>query len=134
MRFKTSSRLPVLIAVVSLLLSILLLVSNVFGQETTGGLQGTVKDPTGAVVANASVEITGTSLGGAKNLETDSSGYYRFANLPPGMYTVTVKAEGFSELKREGITIEVGHLPTVDLTLAVGEPAGGGSDRRSAGH
>ena len=55
MRFKTSSRLPVLIAVASLLLSSLVLVANVFGQETTGGLQGTIKDASGAVVAKASV-------------------------------------------------------------------------------
>jgi len=97
-----------------------LLVVNVFGQETTGGLQGTVKDPSGAVVANATVELSGSSLVGKKTLTTDSSGYYRFANLPPGTYTLTVKAAGFSELKREGIVIEVGHLPTLDLSLAVG--------------
>jgi hypothetical protein len=120
MRFNTSSRRFALVAVMFLLLYSLALVANVFAQETTGGLQGTIKDPTGAVVAKASVVLTGTSLGGAKNLETDSSGYYRFANLPPGTYTVMVKASGFSELKREGIAIEVGHLPTLDLTLSVG--------------
>jgi hypothetical protein len=102
------------------LFSVLLLISAVFAQETTGGLQGTVKDPSGAVVAKASVTVTGTTLVGSKALETDSSGYYRFANLPPGVYTLTVTAQGFTELKREGINIEVGHLPTLDLTLSVG--------------
>jgi len=102
------------------LFSVLLLVSTLFAQETTGGLQGTVKDPSGAVVSKATVELTGTSLTGSKKLETDGSGYYHFANLPPGTYTVTVKAGGFSELKREGIVIEVGHLPTLDLTMALG--------------
>jgi hypothetical protein len=102
------------------LFSMLLVVGNVFGQETTGGLQGTVKDPSGALVGKAKVELTGTSLVGTKSLETDSSGYYRFANLPPGSYTITVKAAGFSELKREGIVIEVGHLPSIDLQLSVG--------------
>jgi hypothetical protein len=72
------------------------------------------------VVSKAQVVLTGTTLIGAKSLETDSSGYYRFVNLPPGVYTVTVKAATFSELKREGITIEVGHTPSLDLTLAVG--------------
>ncbi len=102
------------------LFSMLLLVANLFGQETTGGLQGTVKDPSGAVVGNAAVELTGSSLVGKKSLTTDSSGYYRFANLPPGSYTITAKAAGFSELKREGVVIEVGHLPTIDLTMSVG--------------
>jgi len=100
--------------------SVVLLVANVFAQETTGGLQGTVKDPSGAVVANATVELTSSSLVGKKNLTTDSSGYYRFANLPPGTYAITVKAATFSELKREGIVIEIGHLPTLDLILSVG--------------
>lgn len=98
----------------------LLFTLNLMGQETTGGLQGTIKDPSGAVVSKAKVEVTSPALAGAKTLQTDSSGYYRFANLPPGIYVVTVAAQGFSELKREGIGVEVGHLPTLDLTLQVG--------------
>ena len=85
------------------LFSVLLLGANVLGQETTGGLQGTIKDPSGAVVPKAEIVLTGTSLVGSKNSETDNSGYYRFANLPPGIYTLTAKAAGFSELKRDGI-------------------------------
>jgi Carboxypeptidase regulatory-like domain len=97
-----------------------LLVGVGLGQETTGGVQGTVKDPSGAVVPKASVELTGSALVGSKKLETDSRGYYHFANLPPGTYVLAVTAEGFTSTKRENITIEVGHLPTLDLTLQVG--------------
>jgi hypothetical protein len=79
-----------------------------------------VKDPSGAVVPHAQVVLTGSSLVGSKENETDGSGYYRFANLPPGAYIVTVTAKGFRTLKREGIVIEVGHLPSVDLALEVG--------------
>jgi hypothetical protein len=89
-------------------------------QETTGGLQGTLKDPTGAVVPGAKVQVTGTTLVGNKELQTDSSGYYHFANLPPGTYNITVIAKGFKELKRAGVDVGVGHLPTVDLTLEIG--------------
>jgi len=93
---------------------------SVFAQETTGGLQGSVKDPSGAVVANAKVELSGSSLVGFKTLETDSRGAYRFINLPPGSYSLTVTAPGFSLLKREGLNIDVGHLPTLDLVLQIG--------------
>jgi len=93
---------------------------SLYAQETTGGLQGTVKDPSGAVVPRAHVAVTGTTLVGSKEENTDGSGYYRFANLPPGNYTITVSAKGFSTAKREGVALEVGHLPTVNFALTVG--------------
>jgi hypothetical protein len=93
---------------------------SALGQETTGGLQGTVRDPTGAVVPNAQVVVTGSTLIGSKEVNSDGSGYYRFANLPPGTYTITVTVKGFKTFKREDLAIEVGHLPSVDVTLEVG--------------
>src|SRR5262249_38412696 len=88
-------------------------------QETTGGLQGTVKDPSGASVPGAQVEVKAADLVGTKQVAADSAGYYRFANLPPGNYTITVSAKGFATVKRE-VLLEVGPLPTVDFTLEVG--------------
>src|SRR5260370_6752699 len=93
---------------------------SLYAQETTGGLQGTVKDPSGAVVARAHVVVTGNTLVGSKKENTDSSGYYRIANLPPGHYTITVTAKGFSATQTEGVTLEVGHLPSINFTLALG--------------
>src|SRR5208282_1414851 len=98
----------------------LLVVAGAYAQETTGGLQGTVKDTTGAVVTNARVVVSGANLVGNKALNSESTGYYRFANLPPGVYTIEVSAKGFKTVKREGLTLEIGHLPTVDITLEVG--------------
>lgn len=109
-----------LLAVLVQVFALLLFVASALAQETTGGLQGTVKDPSGAVIAGASVTVTGTTLVGSKTLTTDGSGYYRFANLPPGIYAITVTAKGFQTTKREGLALEVGHLPTVDFTLKVG--------------
>jgi hypothetical protein len=91
-----------------------------FAQETTGGLQGTVTDPSGAVVPKATVTVTTPTLVGSKVVVTDAAGYYRFANLPPGSYTIVVKAQGFETLKRTGLVLEVGHLPTVDLKMQMG--------------
>src|SRR5208282_5694711 len=108
-----------------LLVAAALIVSScaLFAQETTGGFAGTVKDSTGAVVRDAHVEVTGAALEGSKSLNTDSTGTYHFANLPPGVYTITVTAKGFKVTKREGLNLEVGHLPTVDLTLEIGAAA-----------
>ena len=67
----------------------LVLLPYAFAQETTAGLQGILKDPSGAVIAHATVEVTSPALIGNKKVETDQRGYFRFANLPPGTYTVT---------------------------------------------
>src|SRR5271168_1949083 len=58
-------------------------------QETTGGMQGTIKDQSGAVVPGASVTVSTPTLVGTKEVLTDAAGYFRFANLPPGTYTIT---------------------------------------------
>src|SRR5215467_15392678 len=99
--------------------ALLLTVSGAFAQETTGGIVGTVKDPSGGVMPGVKVEVTGDTLVGSKEATTDSAGYYRFVNLPPGNVTITVAAPGFATFKR-GLVVEVGHLPTVDITLQVG--------------
>jgi hypothetical protein len=98
----------------------MLIAASVWAQETTGGIQGTVKDSSDAVIPHAQVVVTAPTLVGSKQTLTDGSGYYRFANLPPGTYMITVTAEGFDTLKREGLTLEVGHLPTVNLALTIG--------------
>lgn len=90
-----------------------------YAQETTAGIQGLVKDQTGAVVAGATVEISGPTLG-VKSVETDTTGFYRFSSLPPGTYTLTVSAKGFRVIKREGVSLDVGRLPNLDLQLEVG--------------
>src|ERR1700757_1128192 len=119
MQTRSTLRLVTLLAIVALLLSGV----AIFAQETTGGLQGTVKEASGAVVGGAHVVVKGSALAGDKALDTDSSGYYRFANLPPGTYSIEVSAKGFKTVKREGVALETGHLPTLDLTMEVGAAA-----------
>src|SRR5215831_20553429 len=111
MRFSRVFVCIVLMLVLSLSLS---------AQETTGGLQGTVRDPSGAVVPNAIVEVTAKSLIGSKSFATDENGYYRFANLPPDTYTVSVTMQGFATAKRE-VIVDVGRLPSVDINLQLGQ-------------
>jgi hypothetical protein len=111
----------------SVWLAVLFLMASIatvgMAQETTGALQGTVKDSTGAVVPGAKVTVATATLVGTKSLTTDSKGYYHFSNLPPGDYTITVEMKGFTTLKRQNVGLEVGKSPSVDLTLAVGAEA-----------
>jgi hypothetical protein len=113
-------KVRVLVPALVFLCAVLLFTGMGLAQETTGGLQGTVKDPSGAVVPHAKVAVATASLAGGKEIETDASGYYRFANLPPGNYTVTVTAVGFTTIKQD-LVLEVGHLPTLDFALEVGK-------------
>src|ERR1019366_7683668 len=112
---KTWRQVPVLAFLFSLLF-----VAGLFAQETTAGLQGTVKDPSGAVVPGAKIVLSSSNLVGGKETNSDSNGYYHFSNLPPGNYVITATKEGFVTLKREGVTLEVGHLPNLDLPMQVG--------------
>src|ERR1019366_6533962 len=83
----------------------LLILPCALAQETTAGIQGSVKDPSGASVVSANVEVSGTALIGTKKAQTDQVGYFRFANLPPGVYSVTVTAPGFRTFKQEAINL-----------------------------
>jgi hypothetical protein len=92
-----------------------------FAQETTAGVQGTVKDPSNAMIAGATVEVSGPALiGGSRKVTTDDGGNYRIAALPAGVYTITVSAKGFRTDKLNGIELSVGRLPTIDIRLQVG--------------
>src|SRR5215471_2108055 len=98
-----------------------LAVPGAFAQETTAGVQGTVKDPSNAVIAGATVEVSGPALiGGSRKVTTDDAGNYRIAALPAGVYTITVSAKGFRTDKLNGIELSVGRLPTIDIRLQVG--------------
>jgi hypothetical protein len=72
-----------------------------FGQAISvngGSIQGTITDPSGAIIPSASVTITGTDTGFVKTLTTDSAGYYSLGPLIPGNYSVTVVATGFERM------------------------------------
>src|SRR5204863_231486 len=91
-----------------------------FAQETTAGIQGTAKDAQGGTVPGATVEVTSPALIGKKEVKTDSTGVYRFTNLPPGEYTLTITAPNFRTYKRTGIDLSAGRLPTIDVQLEIG--------------
>lgn len=106
------------------LLAILTAVSTplVHGQAGTSfTLQGTLLDPTGAVVPDATVTVKNLSLGVTRTNKTDQQGHYIIAALPPeGQYEISVQASGFAPQTRRGLTFTSGTDPVVDFTLKPG--------------
>lgn len=100
---------------------IALLCGLAFAQETTGGIQGQVTDPSGAAVVGAKVEISGGALPRAIELSTDSTGAYQLPQVPVGMYTITVSMAGFSTVKKTDTPVIIGKSTRVDFKLEVGK-------------
>ena len=107
-----------------------LLVPCAFAQETTAGIQGTVKDPTGGVMQAVAVTITNPVSGFTRTATTDAAGRYVFNNLPPNPYHLAVTAQGFQTLERD-VDVRTGVPITVDLSLAL---AGASSSVEVVGH
>ncbi len=86
----------------------------------TGALQGTVTDPTGAVVPNTTVTLTSTATGQERTATTSVDGTYRFPLLPPGTYDIKFAAAGFKGAEAKGITVNVTENPVFNQKLDVG--------------
>lgn len=101
------------------IISLLLCLSVVgLAQETGGEIQGTVKDPTGAVVPNVTITITGVDVGFTRTVQSDNEGFFRIRQVPPGTYTVTTTATGgFAAQTKEGVQVALGNATTVDFAV-----------------
>lgn len=92
-----------------------------FGQAAAinGQIEGTVTDPTGAVVPGAKIDITNTNTGFTRSVETDANGFFRFTVLPLGAYSLKAEAKGFQTATRDGIIVNAGSTATVNIPLGV---------------
>ncbi len=88
-------------------------------QATTGVIEGTVSDPTGAAVPGATVVVKNTATNLERTLATDADGRFRGLLLPVGPYRLSVSLAGFATLVREGILLGVGQTANFALTLKV---------------
>jgi hypothetical protein len=112
--------LRVLLAVVA---AVLLACVPSYAQMTSGDLVGTVKDPSGAVIANANVMVTNEDTGVVITLHANSSGLYRASNLLAGKYDIAVSAPGFLSYTLRGVAVELNKTSTSDITLTIGTQA-----------
>jgi hypothetical protein len=102
-------------------LLILISAGSVQAQEAGGTIVGTVADPAGAAVANASVAIKNTATGVERSTTTSDDGVYVAPNLIPGTYRVTVTKPGFSTGVIENIGLLAGERREVNVSLKVGQ-------------
>ena len=85
-----------------------------------GEIKGTVKDPTGAVVATATVTATEVSTGVSTARPTNASGVYAISPLDAGVYVVTVTATGFEKLTQADVHVNALEISDYDPVLTVG--------------
>jgi Carboxypeptidase regulatory-like domain len=89
-----------------------------FGQEAT--LLGAVTDPSGAVIANATVTATNTDTGVARTITTNDAGQYVLPDIHIGHYNVKAEAPNLKSAEQKGVVIQVGDRTRVDFAMQVG--------------
>ncbi len=111
------------IKIISLFLAVLCFASAAIAQETTGTMEITTRDSTGAVVPGVAVTVSnaGDTAGFKRTLTTDDEGFLRVQRLPPGKYNVKSEAtSGFSAKTYTNIAVVLGQITPVMLDLSVG--------------
>lgn len=88
--------------------------------QTTSSVQGTIKDPSGAVVSGAEVKAASASLAVERATTSDENGFFRIAALPAGIYIVTVSRSGFANSSFQDVELTVNRTITLDVQLEVG--------------
>src|SRR6185437_562797 len=91
-----------------------------FAQSDLGTINGTVRDPSGAAVPNATVTVKNQANGSERSATTNQGGLYSITNIPPGMYNVSVTASGFKKYESSNDKLDPASTLAVDATLALG--------------
>jgi len=94
-----------------------------YGQTFRGAINGTVTDPSGAVVPSATVKATNLGTGTSYSMATTTDGQFAFQDLPLGTYKVSVSAKGFRDVAVDKVAVTAGSVYTLPLKLAVGQEA-----------
>ena len=117
MRNNFTRRLASLLSLAALCLS---LSPASLAQQPTGGIEGSVADPTGAVVPNATVTAKSKSTNQTRTVTSNDEGQYQLTQLPPDAYEVRVTAPSFKTSVAKDVTVAVGTNVALDFKLEVG--------------
>lgn len=88
-----------------------------YAQSDNGRITGTVRDASSAVIAKASVTIRNEKTGELRKTEANDQGIYLVSPLGPSTYTITAEATGMSQAEFQGISLQVGQVRTLNITL-----------------
>lgn len=89
--------------------------------QVTGNISGTVTDPSGGVIINATVTLINEKVGDTRNVNTNDDGRFTFTAVQPGVYTVKIEQTGFQTLVRKNTVLSANEsLALDDLTLTAG--------------
>lgn len=89
-------------------------------QGSTGQIVGIVRDGNGAAVAGATVKAANTQTGLELNSTSNADGLYRMVLVPSGIYVVTVQATGFAKAEIANVSVKVGQVSDINVTMGVG--------------
>ena len=109
-----------IVSVLAFLVLLLAASAVLTAQAPTAELTGTIRDASGAVVPDAEVVATNEATGLSRKVRSNELGYYTVPLLPPGLYRMTVKREGFRSVERKGLQLHVNDKVTVDSSLELG--------------
>src|SRR5258708_4856286 len=110
------------LASVLALFSLAILINlEAFAQQITGSITGSILDPSGAAVVNATVTLKNTATSAALSASSGNSGDFRFLLLQPGVYALEASHTGFKTSRRDGIVVEADRSLAIPMTLNVGQ-------------
>jgi hypothetical protein len=105
------------------LVFVLLAAISLSAQTFRGTILGTVTDPSGAVVAGATVTVKNVGTGLERTTQTSADGSYALPELPIGTYTVTITLSGFQTFEAVGVVVDVSAERRVNATMKAGQVA-----------
>jgi hypothetical protein len=104
-----------------LVFALVLLVCGQMFAGVTASISGTVKDPSGAAIAGATVTATNVATGIATTQTSNSQGFYSFQSLPLGHYNIEAQQKGFKTYRQTDLVLDVNSALNVDPALQVGQ-------------
>src|SRR5260370_121442 len=113
-----STRRNFIVSVIALMVA-LLVVSGALAQTGTTSVRGTVTDPRGASVPDATVTLTSSEIGVTLTTKTDKEGAYQFLEVRPATYSLTITAAGFAGVRQFAFEVFVATPTTNDVELGL---------------